>query len=344
MSDGLQPLEPEEAVEEFLEYKQVEGVRDSTDYNYRGRLESFIAFCEEQGIENINDLTGRDLHKYRNWRSEGRGEGYGEVKKVTLHSNMKTVRDFLYFCYEYDALPENMQDKVPVPELREEEEVRDEMLDPNRAQNVLDYLGRHRYASRVHVEFMILWHTGCRLGALQALDLKDFDYDDRSLHFVHRPDTGTPLKNGKKSTRYVAVGDYEADVISDYIEHHRHDVTADYGREPLITSTQGRLSQTPIRNDVYRITQPCEYANECPHGKDQKTCKLRNRSRLAECPSSRSPHRLRDGRLTKHRLDGDPREVVSDRVDASEEIVDKHYDQRSDRQKMETRRRYIDDV
>ena len=59
--DDLQPLGPEEAVEEFLEYKQVEGVRDSTDYNYRGRLESFLAFCEEEEIEKAQeDLRYRE--------------------------------------------------------------------------------------------------------------------------------------------------------------------------------------------------------------------------------------------------------------------------------------------
>jgi integrase len=342
--DHLEPIAPEDAVEMYLESKASDDIADSTDYNYRGRLETFLQFCEEEDITNINDLSGRDFHNYKNKRSNGNLEGYEPIKKVSLNSNMKTLQDFLRFCYEIDAAPKGMHQKVPVPTLSDEEAVRSEMLAPDRAREILSYLEKHRYASRTHVAFMILWHTGRRIGGLRALDVDDFDGDDGYLHFQHRPETDTPLKNDEKSERYVAVGEYEAEVIEDWIKIHRPSVTDDYGRRPLISTTQGRAAAGTIRTDIYRITQPCEYTGECPHDKNPTSCDWRERDHLAKCPSSRSPHRLRDGRLTKHRMDGDPRDVVSERTDASEEIIDKHYDQRSEYQKMQTRRDYLDNV
>jgi hypothetical protein len=39
-----------------------------------------------------------------------------------------------------------------------------------------------------------------------------------------------------------------------------------------------------------------------------------------------------------------PEPVVSARGNVSLDVLEKHYDQRSERQKMEQRRRYLDDV
>jgi len=61
------------------------------------------------------------------------------------------------------------------------------------------------------------------------------------------------------------------------------------------------------------------------------------------CPSSRSPHDVRKGRVTKYRNDGVPRGVVADRLDCSEEILDKHYDRANEREKADRRWEFIDD-
>jgi hypothetical protein len=61
-------------------------------------------------------------------------------------------------------------------------------------------------------------------------------------------------------------------------------------------------------------------------------------------PSSRSPHDVRSGRVTAYRLGDVPRIVVSDRMDASEKILDKHYGCRSERQRAEQRRDHLSGV
>lgn len=181
-----------------------------------------------------------------------------------------------------------------------------------------------------------------RLGSLRALDVDDFDASEPALQIRHRPDTGTPLKNGRAAERDINVSTEYAQVIREYIEHNRHNVVDDHGRVPLITSDQGRLSPTPIRRTVYRWTQPCRIRG-CPHDMDPETCEWTHYEQLSECPSSRSP-------WGSTRLDHDarkksiPRAVVSDRVNASAEVLEKHYDQRSKRERMRTRKEFLDDL
>jgi len=43
---------------------------EATIYSHRSRLGHFVRWCDEQGIGNLNDLTGRQLHRYRLWRRD----------------------------------------------------------------------------------------------------------------------------------------------------------------------------------------------------------------------------------------------------------------------------------
>lgn len=86
-----------------------------------------------------------------------------------------------------------------------------------------------------------------RLGSLRSIDLEDYDRDAKCIDLKHRPDQGTPLKNGVAAERSINISDHFCQVLDDYIEYTRDDVEDDFGREPLITSTKGRLTASPIR-------------------------------------------------------------------------------------------------
>ncbi|WP_423744772.1 tyrosine-type recombinase/integrase (plasmid) [Haladaptatus sp. SPP-AMP-3] len=332
MSDNLEPTTPAEAVEWYLAERDPE-LSEKSLQNQRYRLDQFLAFCDEREMDDLNSLTGRDLHRFRVWRGE-------EIKTVTLRGELQTLRVFLEFCAAIDAVEPGMRERVHLPEVDPEDEARDEHLKTDRAEAILEHLERFAYASRDHVVVALLWHTGIRLGSLRSFDVGDFDPDAMCLDLRHRPETGTPLKNKKAAERSIAVGPHYRDVIEDYLAHNHQKVTDDHGRRPLITSSQGRLSEGAVRETIYRLTQPCEIG-ECPHGEDPESCKARRHGKRAGCPSSRSPHGIRRGSITDHLRNGTPQEVVSDRANVSKDVLDQHYDERTEREKMEIRRDFI---
>ena len=350
MTNHLEPLSPAEAVEMFhdaMRDEHAESTRDSAKH----RLRAFLQFCDEHEIENLNTLSGRDLYRYRIWRREGQGDGREPIKLVTLKGQLATLRRFLRFAANVDAVPPELDEQLNLPTMTNGEDVSDSTLNPERAIEILDYLEHAQPASRDHIVMLLLWRTGARTGGIRGLDLKDLDLNGThprvsgpAIQFVHRPETGTPLKNQEKGTRWNRISQKTAQYIEDYIEYNRVDTTDDHGRNPLLTTKYGRMAANSFRRCLYRITRPCWRGEPCPHDRDLDDCEATKLDHASKCPSARSPHDVRSGRVTWYRREDVPRRVVQDRLNASEDILDRHYDRRSDREQAEQRSDHLPDV
>jgi integrase len=180
-----------------------------------------------------------------------------------------------------------------------------------------------------------------RMGALQSLDVEDFDHEHRSLELVHRPDEGPTLKNAEDGERIVALSEDVAEVIADYIGHKRNERTDDHGRRPLFSTKQGRISKNTIQQVAYGLTRPCEYGQACPHSKDPDDCEWTGYHGASSCPSSVSPHPIRRGSITWQLTSG-PTRAVGDRCDVSNRVLEEHYDRRTEQEKMQQRREVLD--
>lgn len=66
MSNVLQSLPPEEGIERFIRHRDPL-VRESTIRNAKTRVRFFNDWCQERGIDDPNDLTGRDLADFVAW-------------------------------------------------------------------------------------------------------------------------------------------------------------------------------------------------------------------------------------------------------------------------------------
>lgn len=339
MYPDLEPIEPAEAVEMYLAEKRPE-LADATLRSHRSRLGHFIQWCEEEGVTNINSLTGRDLHRYRLWRRED-----GNLALASEKTQMDTIRVFIRWAETVSAVQPDLAEKVVSPTLTGDDNVRDVMVDAEEAEQILDHLHTYEYASERHVCFRLMWRAALRRGAIVALDVQDYNRNEQSLEVQHRPDTGTPIKNKSRGERFIALSDETCEVLDAWLADRRPEVTDDEGREPLLATPQGRPHPTTIQTYLYSVTKPCFSTGECPHDREIEQCEAAvDRTKASKCPSSLSPHALRRGAIT-HWLSSDmPETVVSDRGNVSPEVLSKHYDRRSERKKMEQRRRFLDDI
>jgi len=186
-----------------------------------------------------------------------------------------------------------------------------------------------------------------RLGAARALDISDYRPDAKTPHLeiCHRPETDTPIKNKGRGERQVAITKDACDVIDDYLQQRRPEVTDDHDRQPLLATTKGRVAKSTIRTYVYRWSRPCAIGAECPHNREPDNCEaVQNEDRAARCPSSVTPHPIRRGYITQLLRAGVPVEVVSDRCNVTPAVIDQHYDVRSEEDKMRQRQEVLDDV
>ena len=335
---SLEPITPEKALDMYLKDRQNE-VAESTIRSHRSRLKPFLRWCNKEEVDNLNDLTGRRLHEYRLWRRED-----GDINVVTEKTQMDTLRVFIRWLGTIDAVSQDLHTKVLSPDLKNGDNVRSVMLDPDDAENLLNYLSKYHYASREHVIVGLMWHSMMRIGAIHAADKNDYNPEEQYIEIVHRPETGTPIKNGEDGERHVALSDSVCDMLDSWIAHQRPSVTDEYGREPLITTADGRAHTTTIRGDCYRTTRPCFYSEDCPHNRSLDECTATDYGCASKCPSSVSPHALRRGGITHHLNNGVPKDVVTERADVSGKVIDKHYDQRNEKEKMKNRREHLSNL
>jgi integrase len=259
-------------------------------------------------------------------------------------TQLSTLRVFISWCEDIDAVASGTHDKILMPSLAKNEDRRTAILDEEAAVQLLEYLRKVGFATRKHALIELLWHTGMRIGAAHSLDRRDYDSKEQYVELRHRPDSGTRLKNKNEGERYVSLNAEVCDALDAYLKYNRENGGDSFDREPLFTSRSGRPAKSTLRDDIYQVTRPCEYSGECPHGREIQSCEATEKSKASTCPSSVSPHAIRRGSITHHLSEDVPEKIVSDRMNVSLDVLEKHYDRRTKSQKAEQRRDYLDDI
>ncbi|WEL26503.1 tyrosine-type recombinase/integrase [Haloferax volcanii] len=331
-------ITPDEAVTLYLKDREPD-VTESTFRNHRYHLKRFREWCDDVGFDDMSEMTGKRIYEYKIYRRE-----VGDVNQVTLSNQLSTFRVFLRFCENLDFVEKGTAESVMMPDIKPGEDARDIALDSDTANQILDYLQKFEYGTFRHALFYLLWHTGMRTGSVRSLDLDDYHPDEYYLEVRHRPDTGTRLKNKHAGEREVNLKPEVCEVLDDYIQIHRHEVTDDYGRRPLLTTKSGRAYNSLIQKNIYTITRPCHYTGNCPHGRDIEDCEANSFDYASKCPSSVSPHPIRRSAITAHLNADVPKEITADRVNVSVNVLEKHYDARSESEKRELRRGYLGNI
>ncbi|MBO4248409.1 site-specific integrase [Halomicrobium sp. IBSBa] len=333
MSDGPDDLPVDRAVDRFLRKRQTDST-DRTLRSYESRLQPFIEWCEANEIETLNDLTAWQIDEYDLVLREQ------DHAPTTIKGHLSTLRVFLKYAANVGIVDHELPEAIDVPTLDRNEEQSEELLSAEDATSALAFFrdSKRYFGVSMHAFLEVAWHTGARMGGLRALDLEDYDEDDQSLYFRHRPSSDTPLKNKAEGERLVGIADPVCEALDTYIVRERADKRDEYGREPLFCGRQGRPSFTTLRSWSYRATQPCLWT-ECPHGRRRSSCEWTERRHASKCPSSRSPHRVRTGSITWQLNRGLSIEIVAERVNATPSVIRQYYDQATAEEEFEKRRR-----
>ncbi len=334
-SADLTPISPEEAVSWYLRRRRNE-LAESSLYTHRSSLRHFTRWADRVGLDNLNDLDGRMLQRYLTWRIEEAPTSVDQLAPKSEKTQIDITRKFVEYCASIDAVPHGLHEKILPFRVKEADEVRDEMLEMDRIEEILTHLETYHYASRDHIIWMLLAESGARVGALQSLDIDDFIPENRALRFQYRPEAGTSLKNDRSSERFVKlIRDGTVDAVQDYIDAQRIEITDAYNRRPLLSTKSGRISTSTIRKTVYRWSCPRSLGQECDH-EDQMTI-----SNAWRCSNNACPHMIRSGVITHFLREDVPVNFVSDRCDVSPEVIKIHYDGRTEKERMEVRSQAI---
>ncbi|KPN31500.1 site-specific tyrosine recombinase XerD [Halolamina pelagica] len=309
-------VSPEKAVRRFV--SRHDGT-ENTVRSYSNRLQDFLLWADEYGIDHMHDLDGWAIDEYREYLEAS------ENAPTTIKGKLTALTQLLKYCESLEVVEDGLHEKVELPTLTKEEETSDEKLEADEASRLLEHFRNspRQRGTANHVLLELMWHVGGRISCFRALDLGDWYPDERKLEFRHRPPTR--LKDGTEHERNVVVSEGVAEAIDFWIERERPEKRDDNGRKPLLTTNHGRASESTIRFWSYLATQPCLY-RECPHNRDRPSCPYTDRSKSSKCPSSRAPHAVRTGSITWQLNRGLSYVRVAERVAASPETIRRYYD------------------
>lgn len=280
-----------------------------------------------QNIESTDQLTSEIVESYSQWRKYDSLDREKPLEPTTLQDDMYLFREFIQHLISHNLAPVRFEYVIDIPTVDSGKNigVDTKQLEPKRARDILAYLRKFKWADIEHVTVELMCEAGPRKSGLYALDVEDFDGDNAVLHFNHREKT--PLKNDEKSERSITLYGDVSNIIQDYLEMVRDETRDEFGRNPLLSTGDGRIGKSTIKKISYMWTRPCQIGKECPHDREPKSCEAANQNAKAyECPSSRAPHHVRTGYITAKRNEGVPIEAISQRCDVSPRVLKKHYD------------------
>jgi site-specific recombinase XerD len=292
-----------------------------TYVRYRDTVNDFI---QSQDVSDLMEVTPREISR---WNQTLQQRDYA---RTTRNSKLETLGVFIKWAerewritYEdgrekLSDVISNKQNDLDVSN-NEKSRARDDdyRISSERAEEIIGHLAKHDYASRQMVEFLLIYHIGCRKSALLSLNCGDIRPQKGIIEIRNRPEeSGVRLKKGNSGERDVNVTNGVMDVVMDYMEEHRTEPQD--GSNALLTSWAGRIDESTLYRDISGLTK----CGDCTDDDGQALTK----QNASDCPESIGCHDLRRVAITRLRDEGVSWEVISGRVNAKVEMLKQHYD------------------
>lgn len=340
---------PVAVVEHFLCIQRSQW-SDATFADYGYDLTRFLEYLEFADITDISTLSSRDIEGFKQWRQRD-----ANIVLATLHAQLSNIRVFILWCERIEIVNKGLADEMELPELEPSDIVSRKRISADTATQIRDYHEDLDYVPQRYAMFSLIWGTMMRRGELRALDLEDYHRDKGYIEIKHRPEQGTPLKNGKSEVegeggeREVNLPAWVCAALNKHIDGcgdpnkpKREESTDEFDRQPLFTTSNGRVSVSTVYRRLNQVTQPCWHGADCPEDRNPETCEWRNNNnKLNKCPASTSPHPVRRGAICHYLNKGVSKDIICERADLSRPVLNRHYDLRTQREARRQRRQEL---
>lgn len=227
----------------------------ATRSQYKRTIPDFVRFAGEQDVETPAEISTALVDAYVDTLQ------HRYSADATIYTYTKNTRTWLQWLNDRNMCHNSVYNILSKDELGLTPAARDETLPAAQAEPLLKNFRRKRKGAEIHALTELLWNSGPRIGGTHSADLCDFDPQNQELRLRHRPESGTHLKNGCEEDNTPGDGERNVELSDDvihalqlYIQMNRHDVTDEYGREPLFTTRHGRASKSTLRRWIYRAT------------------------------------------------------------------------------------------
>lgn len=169
-----------------------------TDANYRRDLDRFVAYCDEQGVD---EWTRLDSHHVRMFAAAEFRRG---SSPRTIQRRLSALRTFFNFLMREGVLRANPGRDVQAPKAKRR---LPETIDVDQMERLLTFRADETLSVRDKAIMELFYSSGLRLSELVGLDLHDLDLADRTVRL---------LGKGQKS-RIVPVGTHAVAALTRWL-------------------------------------------------------------------------------------------------------------------------------
>ena len=306
-----------------------------TYVRYRDTVNDFL---QSQDVSDLMEVEPREINR---WNQLLQRRDYA---RTTRDGKLETLGVFFKWAEtewraprkEGKKLSETIEQKRKDLDVSGEEKSRsgddNHRITTEKAEEIIGHLAKHDYASRQMVEFLLIYHIGCRKSALLSIDCSDVKPRDGIIQIRNRPEeTDLRLKKGNRGERDVNISPEIMSVVTDYIDSHRTEPQD--GSDALLTSWAGRIDDSTLYRDIAGLTK----CGECTDDSGDSLTK----QNASDCPESIGCHDLRRVAITRMRDKGVSWDTISGRVNATVQMLKDHYDSPTFEQAAERRKKEV---
>lgn len=240
-----------DALEFYGNEMQIRGYTEETIKLYGYNLKNFLVFVDK----GLRDITENDIRKYM---------AYGKTKKkwkdTTYNNNMRTIRGFFRFCYEYDLIKDDPCKRMK--DIREERTIKS-TLTPEQRELIRCACKSERELALVD----LLYSSGMRVSEVVKMNRSDIDFATRRAicygkgrkqrEILFSPETAVHLK------RYLSQRIDESEALFVHMRRPYNRLTKSGIQYLLkaIVKRDERLSNVTLTPHVYRRTRGTDLIN-----------------------------------------------------------------------------------